>query len=714
MIFNTFIMNKKILLISLGVLSFATAMQARSRSVEEAKQVAADFYQNQNGLRAASAPELTLVYSGSESGLRSSASEAPFYVFNIGSADGFVMVSGDDRVAPVIGYSLTSVFNPDNMPGNLRGWLEGYEKQIAYARTLPDKPYEASETRAGEFPESVGPLITTQWNQGAPYNNTCPMDGDERTLTGCVATAMAQIMNYHEWPEKAEGTGSYILKSTGDTTSVPDMSIYTFDWKNMADTYGEDATEEQNAAVAELMEACGASVQMQYGTIASSAYDADAAGAFIRNMGYDKNVSFVIRDAYTNEEWKNLLKTELQEKRPILYGGNSHLDGGHAFICDGYDANDFFHMNWGWGNLYLGYFNINILNPAGESNDLGYTGFTSQQDAVIGIQRPTEGSVNHGKMLIRSFAPEKETIPQDSILNFSISVGYATGLSQDFEIGFDLRKGNYTRRHTVDKTYSLPSGSYYFPNIPLTTSNFSIDPGTYEVQFIYREAGAGDDAWKDAAFSYGSMYRNVYLIATEDEITWAYEGLDLTAKLVPDKSYYDVETNEPVGLTYSITNNGNTEYHPTMGFIIESEKMDATVWNYDKLYLAPNETQEYGVVWGFSLKPGNYTIYLLAHDQETEVNSKAYIISQVTWEVDDPTPNETISANDFSIRVYSDRIAVQSASPVRQIELFDIAGRLAGNIRAANELPVDGVAAGVYIVRVTTDEGVQTEKVILH
>ena len=140
-------MNKRFLLISLGVLSIATAMQARSRSAEEAKQVAAEFYQSQNGLRSASDVEFTLVYSGSENGLRASTGEAPFYVFNIGSADGFVMVSGDDRVAPVIGYSLTSAFNPDNMPSNLRGWLEGYEKQIEYARTLPDKPYVKPETR---------------------------------------------------------------------------------------------------------------------------------------------------------------------------------------------------------------------------------------------------------------------------------------------------------------------------------------------------------------------------------------------------------------------------------------------------------------------------------------------------------------------------------------------------------------------------------------
>ena len=335
-------MNKRFLLISLGVLSIATAMQARSRSAEEAKQVAAEFYQSQNGLRSASDVEFTLVYSGSENGLRASTGEAPFYVFNIGSADGFVMVSGDDRVAPVIGYSLTSAFNPDNMPSNLRGWLEGYEKQIEYAQTLPDKPYEAPETRAGEFPEQVEPLIDAKWGQSGPYNMNCPLLDGDSTLTGCVATAAAQIMYYHKYPESAKGQGCYVLD--GDTTWIEDMSQYTFDWDNMVNEYGTNATADQKEAVAELMKACGLGAEMNYDPYFSGAYTSNMAAAFVKNMGYDTNVSYVIRDAYTNEEWINLLKSELQAKRPVLYSASSSSLGGHAFICDGYDTNNFFHI----------------------------------------------------------------------------------------------------------------------------------------------------------------------------------------------------------------------------------------------------------------------------------------------------------------------------------------------------------------------------------
>ncbi len=694
-------MNKRFLLISLGVLSIATAMQARSRSAEEAKQVAAEFYQSQNGLRSASDVEFTLVYSGSENGLRASTGEAPFYVFNIGSADGFVMVSGDDRVAPVIGYSLTSAFNPDNMPSNLRGWLEGYEKQIEYVRTLPDKPYEAPETRAGEFPEQVEPLIDAKWGQSGPYNMNCPLLDGDSTLTGCVATAAAQIMYYHKYPESAKGQGCYVLD--GDTV-WEEMNQYTFDWNNMVDVYDAKATDEQKEAVAELMKACGLGAEMNYDPDFSGAYASNVADAFVKNMQYDENVSYVIRDAYTNEEWTNLLKSELEAGRPILYNGYSALFSGHAFVCDGYDTNNFFHINWGWDGYFDGYFNLNLLNPY-DTNNVGYTGFSSQQNAVIGIQKPTDNSIAHGGMVVRSFAPEKKSIAQGDTLSLSLALAYETGAPKDFKFGFEFR-GERSFGYILNSVYTL-EGFQYYPNIGLSSSNFTIDPGTYELHFIYTEADKED--WKDAPLEYGSIIRNVRLIATEDEIRWDYDECGVTGEMT---GYLVNADQQPTGAIYTVKNNSNTEYHPNIGLRIQSEKMDTLMLDIDKLYMEAGEEQEYGVAWGFPLEAGTYTVTLYATD---DVNPYLYILARTEgWKVESSTANETISANDFSIRVYTDRIAVQSASAVRQIELYDISGRLTGSIRGANELPVDGLADDVYIVRVTTDEGVQTEKVILH
>lgn len=692
-------MNKRFLLISLGVLSIATAMQARSRSAEEAKLVAAEFYQSQNGLRSASDVEFTLVYSGSENGLRASTGEAPFYVFNIGSADGFVMVSGDDRVAPVIGYSLTSAFNPDNMPSNLRGWLEGYEKQIEYARTLPDKPYVKPETRAGEFPEQVEPLITAKWGQNSPFNGQCPTTaGGQQTLTGCVATAAAQIMYFYKYPANATGEGSYIL---GNNTTPVSMDQFTFDWDNMLDEYNENATNTQKEAVAELMAACGAGANMQYGTLFSGAYDANMATSFIKNMNYDDNISFVVRDAYSNAEWISLLKEELKEGRPVFYGGVSGTEGGHAFVCDGYAPNNYFHINWGWNGNPDAYYLLDLLNPY-DGNNLGYTGFTYQQDAIIGIQPPAENSVSHEKLIIRSFLPQDSVITQGDSLVFTFDFQYATSIPKEIDIKAELEGTDIAV--TIEKLYTE---AIDYPGYIITLRGVQLEAGTYDLKFYYKESE--ETEWTEASFAYGSILSKIGLVATDTKIEWIYSSPYLSGSML---GTYITADSIPLGGIYSIRNESDQEYHPTIGFRIQTAEKDTTIYNYDKLYLEPGDEIEYGVIWNVSLTPGRNTIILFTHDDY--IAPYQVIAANYVDVPDKATANETISPNDFSIRVYTDRIAVQSASAVRQIELYDISGRLTGSIRGANELPVDGLADGVYIVRVTTDEGVQTEKVILH
>ena len=308
----------------MGAACLALSVNAAPRSVGEALKVARSFYEGKSLLRSVSESDFRLVYTGEGSDLRSSSNDPYYYIYNVGEDGGFVMVSGDDRVAPVIGYSLDGTFRPDDMPSNLRGWFEGYERQIDYARTLPERPYpaEASILRSDEgMPDRVEPLVTTKWSQGAPYNDLCPMEGDARTWTGCAATAIAQIMYYHQWPEKASGKGSYTIPALGPDTTIVNQEGITFDWANMTDTYDSTSTAAQNKAVAELMAAAGASVKMRYGANGSGAYTGDYLIGLIRNMGYDKNAAFLIRDFYSNDEWHKLIQSELAAGRPVQYGG---------------------------------------------------------------------------------------------------------------------------------------------------------------------------------------------------------------------------------------------------------------------------------------------------------------------------------------------------------------------------------------------------------
>ena len=188
-----------------------------------------------------------------------------------------------------------------------------------------------------------------------------------------------------------------------------------------------------------------------------------------------------------------------------------HFSLDTAFVCDGYDTNNFFHINWGWDGYFDGYFNLNLLNPY-DTNNVGYTGFSSQQNAIIGIQKPTDNSVAHGGMVVRSFAPEKDSLAQGDTLRLSLSIEYATGAPKDFRFGFVFRNENSYHRYKLGNIYTL-EGFQYYPKIGLTTTNFTIDPGTYELHFIYTDADKED--WKDAPLEYGSIIRNVRLIATE-------------------------------------------------------------------------------------------------------------------------------------------------------------------------------------------------------
>lgn len=318
-----------------------------------------------------------------------------FYVFGTENNDGFVIVSGDDRVAPVLGYSATNGFSAENMPENLQWWLGEYAKQIQYAienNVEPTAEVQQQWTQPSALARStattVAPLLTTTWNQWAPYNNLCPMDGEYRTPTGCVATAMAQIMKYWNYPTARTVTiPSYTTETHGIV--IPAITgTTTYDWNNMKNTFAEYDTDAQRNAVATLMKECGASVKMDYDIGGSGASSFSAANALFNYFGYDQSALYQERRYYNDDEWHALLRDELDNGRPVYYGGFGAYGMGHVFVCDGYRSDNYFHLNWGWGGSGDGYFTTNpLLNDDGESLD-----YTDNQGAITYI-KPDEGGV---------------------------------------------------------------------------------------------------------------------------------------------------------------------------------------------------------------------------------------------------------------------------------------------------------------------------------
>ena len=332
---------------------------------------------------------------------------AEFFIFNNTVGKGYVIIAADESVTPILAYSYENNFGTETLPPNLKAWLDGYAEQIRQVVTM--KAPATEEIRADweclrqgktlpiKSETAVSPLVATRWNQSPYYNAKCPYDynNNSRTLTGCVATAMAQVLKYWNYPEHGYGSHSYVPQDHPEYgTLYADFSAVNYQWSSMPNSVNSN-----NDAVATLMYHCGVSVDMNYGIsgspdYGSSAYIIDngngrpcAENALKTYFDYKNTLHAELKSNYSDSQWINILKTELNNSRPMVYGGFGA--GGHAFVCDGYNNSNYFHFNWGWGGSYDDYYYINSLNPA--SHD-----YSQNQQALVGIEPKYSGGGGGG------------------------------------------------------------------------------------------------------------------------------------------------------------------------------------------------------------------------------------------------------------------------------------------------------------------------------
>ena len=315
-----------------------------------------------------------------------------FYVLQF-EPEGWVIMSADDRVEPLLAYSLTGQYDTTNMPPAKKEILNGYRDEIAYI-LQSNVPEGETGMRWQSFVEgtyhpqsrsAVAPLLTTQWNQQPYYNLLCPADANNpysgHSVTGCAATAMAQVVRYWQWPNEGINQHSYV--SNYGTLSV-DFGSTTYDYNNMPDKLTAGSSSVQINAVATLMYHCGVSLNMDYGTNESSASLADIPNALERYFAYPDGGVLVSKSDYSDSDWSALIKNELDHSRPVLYAANQASGGGHAFVCDGYDANGLFHMNWGWGGIDDEYYSLTSLYTP-------HAGYNFTQNHIIIKELSVEG-----------------------------------------------------------------------------------------------------------------------------------------------------------------------------------------------------------------------------------------------------------------------------------------------------------------------------------
>ena len=432
-----------ILLMNLGAL-------CNPISPEKAQQLAETFWQ-QSGCAARSG-----ISADALTNITAQTAFSHLYIFS--NASGFVILSGDDCAKPILAYSTSGGFNPEDIPSAVRDWLFTYENRIedainqhleATAEIAAQwEMLEAGHWRDAKDAQTVSPLITAKWGQGSPYNALCPPN----TPVGCVAVAMGQVMHYWKYPD--HGIGSHSYTYNGITHNV-DFSSATYNWNAMPNSCSS-----ANNAVATLLYHCGVAIETTYTSSISSAYvlyspahPYNAETALKENFGYSSDAHGELRSRYNKETWMTMLKSNLEAGIPIIYNGyNSSYAGGHCFICDGYDANDFFHFNWGLKGNYDGYFEIDDMTPSNQN-------FSYNQGAIIDLVPATDGIVENPTQKLLVYPNPTTGIFTIDCKNTSLD---ACGYRIYDVFGKLLISNNLTKESNTIDLSNQPAGIYFF------------------------------------------------------------------------------------------------------------------------------------------------------------------------------------------------------------------------------------------------------------
>ena len=513
----------------------------------------------------------------SGAGKNTSTGEQAFYVFNAIGDNGFVIVSGDDRTAPILGYADKGAINMSHMPENLQNWLEGYAEQISALKSSGVPLQTANPSWA-----AIDPLIDCYWGQSEPYNLQCPVFYEERSVTGCVATAMAQVMYYHKWPETTlvaipEYTSNSSYNNKSCVVTLPELPITTFKWNKMKPTYNYDEIGDAADAVAELMRYCGQAVEMAYSPASSGANV--VAADLVKYFGYSVKAKDVNRSDYYTQEWEQMIYEELANHRPVLYSGASS-SAGHQFICDGYDGKGLFHINWGWYGSSDGFFLLSVLNPdeRGIGGGTSKDGYTRGQAAIIGLE-PATGSETSTPLIYFWYnscptSPFNRSSGTENFTSINIKSYFYTADNWEgqFEHAWALYKdgerlgilGESVVAQTGDTSNTEQSISF----------GANLSDGEYELIDVYRNVG-------------GSIWYKCYGAASNSLIATII-GNTLTLKKVEDASGQltlnsvtlggDFKVGRPMNAVMNITN--QTFTHAQTFYLWEGSKNIATIDTY--------------------------------------------------------------------------------------------------------------------------------------
>ena len=484
-----------------------------------------------------------------------SSNQMAYYVFN--TADqGYVIVAGDDRAPAVLGYSDKGTFDKENVPEAMQWLLDSYATQI---EELNKGAKAAPVTRSGD---AIRPLVTAMWSQNSPYNSMLPMlNNGKQAVSGCVATALAQVLYYWKQPARPTQTiPAYTSRSFG--IYMPALEPADIIWDAMQDTYLSNDTESEGAQAAALLTLyCAQLVNMDFQYGASAANGRAIPAAISTYMGYKASAHCENRENFSTQTWADYIYNELAEGRPVIYSGSKRT-GGHSFVCDGYDGEGMFHMNWGWDGMSNGYYLLNVVNPdaQGTGSSAGNYGYILEQYIVAGIEPGEEDYVfalTAGNVTLH----DAVTTRYSSDANFQATV---TGHFYNYTIGtFDASYGwgLYQGDELISVPFesgvgSLPPGYYTSTRNEPLNFGAGITSGTYRIVPIYSELWAGN--WRPCI---GSDVNYIEVTIDGDNcIVTGYGTAGERNYIVNDINYEgSMHNGRPVNVTVNLTNIGYSQ-----------------------------------------------------------------------------------------------------------------------------------------------------------
>ncbi|MCM1311967.1 MAG: C10 family peptidase [Bacteroides sp.] len=597
----------------------------------------------------------------------------------------FVIATCEPRTSAILGYSDGGLFGTASGNPSFRTWLRCCKNNIA-ANCAPT-------LRSAELPDAVLPLLYDTWHQYSPFWNKTPIVDSKQCLTGCVAHAMAEVMRYYEHPKRGNGSHTYTdTRGCGETLTAH-FGEHAYDWKNILDSYTEGSySQEQADAVAQLISDCGIAVDMRYSPIASGAYPVRQPMALTEYFGYDRGMQIYFRDFFPYSEWENMLKTELAEGRPILVTGYSATEA-HAFVCDGYDENGLFHINWGWEGEANGYYDMRVMSPDLPDwfdRNNPEQGLNLTQVVCVGIRPATETASSERYSFGFSAIEPKDThigrnetfrvvTTNMSNIGWNIHSGrMAMALKTEgiLEILTDYEH-DFLLEETEDTTYTDTLSIGIPAHIP---------EGTYRIVPVYQEGSE----WHEARTTVGvPNYLLAYISAdsiTIKEDKEAEAHLSITRIDFPDTL---IRGSNPA---YSITlHNGEREFFGRVYLALESESRPGsyTVFSQQGMTLAPEEvtTRRFNRT-PFNIVRGKYKLRIF-HDLNLFNDSIVMI---------EGLPEKRVTVVNAS-EVGIEDIAADTKEA--EIRVYDLSGTLRLCVRAEDAERVvrqSSLSKGVYIV----------------